>query len=88
MAFVIVHHMHVHCIHFAEDLAEAREDANGKCLLAKTQVVSLLLVGMGLKNNDGSIVDFTGYPVIGNQSDMQSSGINNINAIWAYSTIL
>nr|XP_010936174.3 probable L-gulonolactone oxidase 4 [Elaeis guineensis] len=57
-----------------EELAEAREDANGRCLLARTQVISLLLLGMGLKNNDGSIVDFTGYPVIGNQSDMQSSG--------------
>ena len=31
--------------------------------------------GGGLRNNDGGVLEFTGYPVIGNQSDMQSSGI-------------
>ncbi|KAK1269285.1 hypothetical protein QJS04_geneDACA024087 [Acorus gramineus] len=47
---------------------------SGKCVLSKGQVTVLLESGLGLKNRDGSLLEFTGYPVIGNQSDMQTSG--------------
>ena len=33
-----------------------------------------LATGGGLKNDESEVIDFTGYPVVGNQSDMQSSG--------------
>ncbi|XP_042424114.1 L-gulonolactone oxidase 2-like [Zingiber officinale] len=60
----------------AEKLAEVTEDANIKCVLSKLQVQTLISLGMGFKNNGGGggLLGFTGYPVIGNQSDMQSSG--------------
>ncbi|CAA6667373.1 unnamed protein product [Spirodela intermedia] len=57
-----------------EELLELTDNSDGKCLVSKLQVATLLETGSGLKNNDGSIIDFTGYPVIGNQSDMQTSG--------------
>ncbi|MQL99589.1 hypothetical protein Taro_032313 [Colocasia esculenta] len=57
-----------------EELLEATSDSNGKCLLSEVQVTTLMGTGLGLKNNDGSVLEFTGYPVIGNQSDMQTSG--------------
>lgn len=57
-----------------EKLLEATGNSDGKCVVAKLQVTTLLETGSGMKNNDGGIIDFTGYPVIGNQSDMQTSG--------------
>ena len=58
----------------AEELLELTGNAGGKCVLSRSQVDTQIANGMGLKNNDGGLSDFTGYPVIGNQSDMQSSG--------------
>ncbi|CAA6657700.1 unnamed protein product [Spirodela intermedia] len=57
-----------------EELLEATGDSRGKCLLSKLQVTTLQETGGGLRNNDGSVLEFTGYPVVGNQSDMQTSG--------------
>ncbi|WOK99202.1 L-gulonolactone oxidase 2-like isoform X1 [Canna indica] len=57
-----------------EELSELTGDANGKCAQSVIQVSTLTLAGMGLKNNNGGLIDFTGYPVIGNQSDMMSAG--------------
>ncbi|KAG9449559.1 hypothetical protein H6P81_009524 [Aristolochia fimbriata] len=53
---------------------EKTSNAGGKCVQSKLQVTTLLETGMGLKNNGGSLLEFTGYPVIGNQSAMQTSG--------------
>ncbi|KAK1300588.1 hypothetical protein QJS10_CPB13g00101 [Acorus calamus] len=47
----------------SEELLEATDNAGGKCLLSKEQVMNLL--------------EFSGYPVIGNQSDMQTSDALN-----------
>ncbi|CAL9066402.1 L-gulonolactone oxidase 2-like [Musa acuminata AAA Group] len=58
----------------SEERVEATGNAEGKCVLFRLQVDTLIATGMGLKNNDGGLLEFTGYPVIGNQSDMQSSG--------------
>ena len=58
----------------AEELQEATENADGRYILAKVQVNALLATGAGLKNDESKLIDFTGYPVVGNQSDMQSSG--------------
>ncbi|KAG6507459.1 hypothetical protein ZIOFF_032804 [Zingiber officinale] len=56
-----------------QKLAEENEDTNGKCVLSKLNVNTLLSLGMGFKNSAG-VIGFTGYPVIGNQSDIQSAG--------------
>ena len=62
----------------AEGLLEATQNADGRCLLAKvtcaTQVNALLVTGAGLMNDESKLIDSIGYPVVGNQSDMQSSG--------------
>jgi L-gulonolactone oxidase len=50
---------------------ENTRDVKGKCILAATSVGSKELVGNGLKN--GGLV-FTGYPVVGRQGKIQSSG--------------
>lgn len=55
----------------AEKLLESTRNANGKCLTASTTLGLKKLVGNGLKNN-GQI--FTGYPVVGYQGKMQTSG--------------
>ncbi|TKY58291.1 L-gulonolactone oxidase 3 [Spatholobus suberectus] len=55
----------------AEKLLESTRNANGKCLTAATTLGFKKLVGNGLKNN-GQI--FTGYPVLGYQGKMQTSG--------------
>ncbi|RWW45359.1 hypothetical protein BHE74_00048809 [Ensete ventricosum] len=65
---------HVLVLMTAEDLSELTGNADGKCALSRLQADTLIATGMGLKNNDGGLLDFTGYPVIGNQSDMQSAG--------------
>ena len=66
--------LRIHLLLPAEELLEATENADGRCLLAKVQVNALLATGAGLKNDESKLIDFTGYPVVGNQSDMQSSG--------------
>ena len=40
---------------------------------SKVQVNALLATGVGLKNYESKLIDFKGYPIVGNQSDMQSS---------------
>ncbi|XP_027332387.1 L-gulonolactone oxidase 3 [Abrus precatorius] len=55
----------------AEKLLESTRNAIGKCLTATTTLEFKKLVGNGLKNN-GLI--FTGYPVVGYQGKMQTSG--------------
>ncbi|KAK1291689.1 hypothetical protein QJS10_CPB17g02601 [Acorus calamus] len=62
-------------IRTTEELLEVTHNPSGKCVLSKGQVAVLLESGFGLKNRDASLLDFTRYPVIGNQSDMQTSGI-------------
>ncbi|KAK1275151.1 hypothetical protein QJS04_geneDACA016022 [Acorus gramineus] len=62
-------------IRASEELLEATNNAGGKCVLAKGQVEALVQSGQGLKNSDdGDLLEFTGYPIIGNQSDLQTSG--------------
>ncbi|CAL0332706.1 unnamed protein product [Lupinus luteus] len=55
----------------AEKLLENAKSVNGKCLTAATTLEYKKLVGNGLKNN-GLI--FNGYPVVGYQGKMQTSG--------------
>lgn len=54
----------------AEKTFEATRSVNGKCVLAATSLTAKKLLGNGLKNG----LIFTGYPVIGHQSKMQTSG--------------
>ncbi|RWW61716.1 hypothetical protein BHE74_00031210 [Ensete ventricosum] len=65
---------HVFVFTTAEELFELTGNAGGICVLSRSQVDTQIANGMALKNNDGGLSDFTGYPVIGNQSNMQSSG--------------
>ncbi|KAH9307283.1 hypothetical protein KI387_035194 [Taxus chinensis] len=58
-------------IRTTEELEEETSDAEGLCLTSKLQVSVILGIGTGLQNNDKH---FTGYPVIGFQHKMQSSG--------------
>ncbi|XP_028752299.1 probable L-gulonolactone oxidase 6 [Neltuma alba] len=58
-------------IRTTEDIQESTNDANGKCLGAKTTTDALINSAYGLTNN-GMI--FTGYPVIGFQNRLQASG--------------
>ncbi|KAG6532888.1 probable L-gulonolactone oxidase 4 [Zingiber officinale] len=55
----------------AEEISEAVGDAAGKCLNSKVTTSAIRLLGYGL-SNDGLL--FTGYPVIGYQHKLQSSG--------------
>ncbi|XP_054782505.1 probable L-gulonolactone oxidase 6 isoform X2 [Prosopis cineraria] len=54
-----------------EERQEATRDANGKCLDAQSATRTAETSAFGLTNN-GSL--FTGYPVIGQNNRMQSSG--------------
>ncbi|KAJ7539500.1 hypothetical protein O6H91_11G096600 [Diphasiastrum complanatum] len=54
-----------------ETRAELRRDSKAKCDAASKQIAALLMLGMGFKNNR---VAFTGYPVIGYQNLLQTSG--------------
>ncbi|KAJ1414750.1 L-gulonolactone oxidase, plant [Sesbania bispinosa] len=54
-----------------EELQEATRDANGKCITAKLTTATLASSGYGLTNNNGL---FLGYPVVGFNNRMQSSG--------------
>ncbi|KAG9456152.1 hypothetical protein H6P81_000660 [Aristolochia fimbriata] len=58
-------------IRASEKSMESRKDFKGKCTLAATETGYKKLVGNGLKNNK---VLFTGYPVVGRQGKMQTSG--------------
>ncbi|KAJ8638148.1 hypothetical protein MRB53_012415 [Persea americana] len=53
-----------------EEEMESERDVKGKCVMAASQVAYKELVANGLKNN----VIFTGYPVVGRQGRMQTSG--------------
>ncbi|RAL38412.1 hypothetical protein DM860_002390 [Cuscuta australis] len=55
----------------AEESMEALNYANGKCILADTSKFILKAAGYGFTNNG---VIFTGYPIIGYQNRLQSSG--------------
>ncbi|XP_068648740.1 L-gulonolactone oxidase 3-like [Aristolochia californica] len=54
-----------------EKALESKNDFKGKCTLAATETGYKKLVGNGLKNNK---VTFSGYPVVGRQGKMQTSG--------------
>ncbi|CAN6243981.1 unnamed protein product [Urochloa humidicola] len=54
-----------------ETSLERSRNAKGRCALATTEAAAKRLVGNGLKNNG---VLFTGYPVVGYQGRMQTSG--------------
>ncbi|KAJ7963437.1 L-gulonolactone oxidase [Quillaja saponaria] len=58
-------------IRATEDIQESLRDSNGKCAFAKLTTAVLRKTAYGLTNN-GKI--FTGYPVIGYQNRIQSSG--------------
>ncbi|XP_077210594.1 L-gulonolactone oxidase 2-like [Tasmannia lanceolata] len=64
----------VESIRAIERTLEATQNPNGKCLQSTVQVAAILELGTGLKNNDEGQFEFTGYPVIGNQSKMMASG--------------
>ncbi|KAL9226824.1 hypothetical protein vseg_002593 [Gypsophila vaccaria] len=54
-----------------EKTYESTRDENGKCLMASTFIGYKKLTANGLKNNK---LIFTGYPVLGTQGKMQTSG--------------
>ncbi|KAI3454079.1 hypothetical protein Pfo_010742 [Paulownia fortunei] len=54
----------------SEKAAENARNVKGKCILASSFVAYKKLIANGLKNN----LIFTGYPVIGHQGKMQTSG--------------
>ncbi|XP_022729242.1 L-gulonolactone oxidase 3-like isoform X1 [Durio zibethinus] len=54
-----------------EKALESAKNVNGKCILAATTLAYKKQIANGLKNN-GLI--FTGYPVVGRQGKMQTSG--------------
>ncbi|KAI3838783.1 hypothetical protein MKX03_030935 [Papaver bracteatum] len=60
----------------SEDTQEVTGDAFGKCIRAKVQTSEFRIAGFGF-TNDGNL--FTGYPVVGYQNRLQSSG-NCINS--------
>ncbi|KAK8523375.1 hypothetical protein V6N13_113316 [Hibiscus sabdariffa] len=55
----------------SEKLFESTKSVNGKCTLAATTLAFKKLIANGLKNNP---MIFTGYPVVGRQGKMQTSG--------------
>ncbi|KAB1200024.1 L-gulonolactone oxidase [Morella rubra] len=57
-------------IRATEKILENARNVKGKCTLAATTVGSKELIANGLKNG----VIFTGYPVVGHQGKMQTSG--------------
>ncbi|XVF89195.1 hypothetical protein PTKIN_Ptkin19aG0110700 [Pterospermum kingtungense] len=56
----------------AEKASETAKNVHGKCALAATTLEYKKLIANGLKNTIGLI--FTGYPVVGHQGKMQTSG--------------
>nr|ABK24821.1 unknown [Picea sitchensis] len=55
----------------AEEVEEATDNADSKCVSSMAQVSIILTSGTGLQNND---VLYLGYPVIGYQNNMQAAG--------------
>ncbi|GAB4854300.1 L-gulonolactone oxidase 3 [Ancistrocladus abbreviatus] len=60
-----------HTVRATEKAFESARNMNGKCLMAATFVGTKQFLANGLKNNN---LLFTGYPVIGHQAKMQTSG--------------
>ncbi|KAL6629523.1 hypothetical protein ACP70R_029288 [Stipagrostis hirtigluma subsp. patula] len=58
-------------IRAAETALERSRSVKGKCAMAAAEIAAKRLVGSGLRNNG---VLFTGYPVVGYQGRMQTSG--------------
>ncbi|GMH17321.1 hypothetical protein Nepgr_019162 [Nepenthes gracilis] len=58
-------------IRTAEEIQEAKGDAEGKCIDAKLTTSFLHVAGYGLTNNG---LLFTGYPIVGYQNHLQASG--------------
>ncbi|KAL0323834.1 UNVERIFIED_CONTAM: L-gulonolactone oxidase 3 [Sesamum calycinum] len=54
----------------SEKAAEATKNMNAKCIMATSSIAYRKLIANGLKNSEV----FTGYPVIGHQGKMQTSG--------------
>ncbi|EEE55207.1 hypothetical protein OsJ_03060 [Oryza sativa Japonica Group] len=54
------------------DRAEASRNVKGKCKMAAAEIAAKRLVGNGLRGAGGRL--FTGYPVVGFQGRMQTSG--------------
>nr|XP_010924631.2 L-gulonolactone oxidase 3-like [Elaeis guineensis] len=57
-------------VRWTEKALEKSKYVKGKCILAASEIGFKKLVGNGLKNN----IIFTGYPVVGYQGKMQTSG--------------
>ncbi|TVU32490.1 hypothetical protein EJB05_24221, partial [Eragrostis curvula] len=55
-----------------ESSLERARSVRGKCAMAAAEIAAKRLVGSGLKNDGGLL--FTGYPVVGRQGNMQTSG--------------
>ncbi|KAJ8632406.1 hypothetical protein MRB53_025742 [Persea americana] len=55
----------------AEETNEALKDTSSKCIDAKVTISILVTAGYGFMNN---ALSFTGYPVVGNNNRLQSSG--------------
>lgn len=55
----------------AETRFQKTKNVNGQCILASTELGYKKLIANGLKNN---LLLFTGYPVVGSQGKMQTSG--------------
>ncbi|XP_078153398.1 D-arabinono-1,4-lactone oxidase family protein [Carex rostrata] len=55
----------------AEKALEKSRSTKGKCALAASEIAYKRLIGNGLKNNG---ITFLGYPVVGYQGKMQTSG--------------
>ncbi|RZC50274.1 hypothetical protein C5167_018701 [Papaver somniferum] len=55
----------------SEEVLEGTRNVNGKCRMADTVVGFMKLIANGLRNNN---LGFTGYPVVGCQGKMQTSG--------------
>ncbi|KAL3679378.1 hypothetical protein R1sor_022334 [Riccia sorocarpa] len=61
----------VEATRLSEDIAEASGDAGAKCVTAAAQIAALSSTGNGFTNNG---ILFTGYPVVGFQNSMATSG--------------
>ncbi|XP_002982127.2 L-gulonolactone oxidase 3 [Selaginella moellendorffii] len=58
-------------LRMSEELYEATNNPAGKCTMSTLQVDTLVMAGMGFKNQ---LQKFTGYPVIGFQNKIQTTG--------------
>uniref|UniRef100_A0ACD5WQ41 Uncharacterized protein n=1 Tax=Avena sativa TaxID=4498 RepID=A0ACD5WQ41_AVESA len=56
-----------------ETSLEKSRNVEGKCAMAKSEIAAKRLVGNGLRNSEHALL-FTGYPVVGFQGKMQTSG--------------